>query len=62
VLHARLLHGSAPNKSDRIRLILFYECRAADAWPLLGSGFYLKHLKDGRKALWEEIEASVITG
>ena len=35
--HVRLLHGSAPNLSDRARLICFYECGAADAWPLIGA-------------------------
>jgi ectoine hydroxylase-related dioxygenase (phytanoyl-CoA dioxygenase family) len=33
VHHARTLHGSAPNRSDRPRMILFFECTAADAWP-----------------------------
>ena len=33
VHHVRLLHGSAPNRSDRARKILFYECARADAWP-----------------------------
>ncbi|MGY9058412.1 MAG: phytanoyl-CoA dioxygenase family protein, partial [Candidatus Puniceispirillales bacterium] len=37
------LHGSAPNNSDRNRLILFYECNSADAWPLVGVGAYLKN-------------------
>ena len=32
--HVRLLHGSAPNMSDRARLICFYELAAGDAWPL----------------------------
>lgn len=41
--HARTLHGSAPNNSDRNRLILFYECNSADAWPLVGVGAYLKN-------------------
>lgn len=35
--HARLVHGSAPNRSARERRLLFYEIRAADAWPLAGS-------------------------
>lgn len=35
--HVRLLHGSAPNRSDRARLICFYELAAGDAWPLAGS-------------------------
>ena len=34
--HARLVHGSAMNRSDRQRRILFYEYAAADAWPLAG--------------------------
>jgi len=33
--HVRLLHGSAQNTSDRSRLLLLYECTAADAWPLV---------------------------
>ncbi|UUX49611.1 phytanoyl-CoA dioxygenase family protein [Nisaea acidiphila] len=63
VHHVRTLHGSAPNLSDRNRLILFYECRAADAWPLVGSGSYAKLLASGdTRALWEHFEASMITG
>lgn len=34
--HCRTLHGSAPNMSDRARLMCFYEMCAADAWPLAG--------------------------
>lgn len=34
--HARLVHGSAPNRSDRDRGLLLYEIAAADAWPLEG--------------------------
>jgi ectoine hydroxylase-related dioxygenase (phytanoyl-CoA dioxygenase family) len=41
--HARTLHGSAPNNSEKNRLILFYECNSADAWPLVGVGAYLKN-------------------
>lgn len=34
--HARALHGSALNTSDRPRNLLLYEIAASDAWPLLG--------------------------
>ena len=33
--HVRLVHGSAQNDSDKPRLLLLFECAAADAWPLL---------------------------
>jgi len=36
VHHARAVHGSAPNVSDRDRRLLLFQFRAADAWPLLG--------------------------
>ncbi len=35
--HARLVHGSALNTSDRDRRLLFYEMMAADAFPVMGS-------------------------
>ena len=35
--HARLVHGSAVNRSARQRRILFFEYAAADAWPLAGT-------------------------
>lgn len=60
VHHARTLHGSAPNVSDRNRLILFYECRASDAWPLLG-GSSLMGLAS-QAALWSEMSDRVVTG
>ena len=33
--HARLVHGSATNRSTRPRRFLLHQYRAADAWPLL---------------------------
>ncbi len=60
VHHVRALHGSAPNTSDRARLICFYECLAADAWPLLGSGSYLQFLSRGE--LWQDLHARTIIG
>ncbi len=35
--HGRILHGSALNTSGRDRRILFYECMAADAFPVMGA-------------------------
>ncbi|MBD3678762.1 MAG: phytanoyl-CoA dioxygenase family protein [Rhodobacteraceae bacterium] len=60
VHHARVLHGSAPNLSDRNRMILFYECHAADAWPLLGAPSYIHQL--GQRALWDDLQDRLITG
>jgi phytanoyl-CoA hydroxylase len=34
--HARTIHGSAPNRSSKMRRLLLHQYRAADAWPLLG--------------------------
>ena len=58
--HVRTLHGSAPNRSDRARLILFYECHAADAWPFLGAGAYIHRL--GQQAIWDDLHERVICG
>ena len=60
VHHVRTLHGSGPNMSDRDRLILFYECHAGDAWPLLGAGSYIQSL--GQRLLWQDLHERVITG
>ncbi len=60
VHHARALHGSAPNVSDRPRLILFYECAAADAWPILGSNSYFHAL--GQRRFWDDLKERTITG
>jgi ectoine hydroxylase-related dioxygenase (phytanoyl-CoA dioxygenase family) len=35
VHHARLVHGSATNRSARSRRFLLHQYRAADAWPLM---------------------------
>lgn len=60
VHHVRTLHGSAPNRSDRARMILFFECTAADAWPLLGAGSYIHRL--GQQAIWDDLQERVICG
>lgn len=59
--HGRILHGSAPNRSDRARLMLFYECNAADAWPLLG-GAAGTIQKLGSGELWEDLHIRTISG
>lgn len=58
--HVRCLHGSAPNRSKQARKILFYECHAADAWPLLGAGSYIHEL--GQRRLWADITERMVTG
>lgn len=60
VHHVRAVHGSAPNLSDRARLMLFYECAAADAWPLMGAGNYLQRLP--QDAQWADVSDRVIYG
>ena len=35
--HGRIVHGSALNRSDRDRRLLFFEMMAADAFPVMGS-------------------------
>ena len=58
--HVRTLHGSAPNLSDRARLLLLYEAGAADAWPIAGgSGLYTG--LDQRR-VWETLNGRMLTG
>lgn len=35
--HGRIVHGSALNRSDRSRRMLFFEMMAADAFPIMGA-------------------------
>ena len=60
VHHARTLHGSAPNMSDKPRLILFYEIAKADAWPILGASSYIHAL--GQQKFWEDLQDRMIIG
>ena len=60
VHHARTLHGSAPNQSDRPRLILFYEIAKADAWPILGATSYYHAL--GQSKFWDDLQDRTIIG
>jgi ectoine hydroxylase-related dioxygenase (phytanoyl-CoA dioxygenase family) len=58
--HVRLLHGSAPNMSDRARLICFYEMAAGDAWPLAGSSTAVAAM--GQQQVWDWICANTYYG
>lgn len=52
--HARAVHGSALNRSDRDRRIIFFEMMAADAYPIAGG-----------KGKWEgraEFDARMLCG
>jgi len=46
VHHGRIVHGSALNRSDRDRRLLFYEMMAADAFPIMGSLTRWSDIKD----------------
>ena len=58
--HARTLHGSSPNNSKRDRLVLFYECNSADAWPLVGAGAYMKSTNPVQ--LCNQLEKQMVCG
>ncbi len=58
--HARVLHGSAPNRSDRARKILFFELMAADAWPLMGVAGVYQGLDAGD--MWEKMRSNIVHG
>lgn len=60
VHHARTLHGSTPNTSDRARLIMFMECTAADAWPLAGSVSYMHRLP--QPEFWADLNNRLLCG
>jgi Phytanoyl-CoA dioxygenase (PhyH) len=60
VHHVRLLHGSAPNMSERARLICFYELAAADAWPLAGSSTAVAGM--GQQQVWDWIGRNTYYG
>ncbi len=60
VHHVRLLHGSAPNLSDRARLICFFEMAAADAWPLAGASTVVAGLSQDQ--VWENVRRNTYYG
>ena len=58
--HVRTLHGSAPNHSKTARKILFYECIAADAWPISGGVSNYNGLSQHQ--LWEGMNSRLVCG
>ena len=48
--HARILHASAPNKSNRPRRFLLFQYCSGDSWPLLGM------------PKWEDFKATFLRG
>lgn len=52
VHHVRTVHGSAPNTSSRMRRLLLWQYRAADAWPLEGQF----------QPSWDEWTSSLVCG
>lgn len=58
--HVRTLHGSAPNLSDTARLLLLYECGAADAWPIGGSTSSFAGMN--QQAFWQALNERMICG
>ncbi|NND89929.1 MAG: phytanoyl-CoA dioxygenase family protein [Granulosicoccus sp.] len=60
VHHVRTLHGSAPNLSDRPRMLLFYECGAADAWPINGNASSYTGLN--QQDFWDALQERMICG
>ena len=58
--HVRTLHGSAPNVSDSPRLLLLYECGAADAWPLAGGQSIYSGMEQAE--FWNKLQANRVCG
>lgn len=58
--HVRTLHGSAPNLSDRARLICFYELSAADAWPLAGGSIAFAGMSQADT--WRQTNERIVYG
>jgi len=46
--------------SDHARLMLFYECCAADAWPLMGGSAYIQRLSQQEQ--WDDLLDRMIIG
>ena len=59
--HARAIHGSAPNHSDRSRNFLLFQFTAVDAWPLIeqikSMDAYDEWIVAGKPTLMPRLEA-----
>lgn len=60
VHHCRTIHGSQANGAEHSRLVLYYECSAADSWPLAGSKSYFHRLP--QHELWKDLKLRVVAG
>lgn len=60
VHHVRTLHGSAPNLSERTRMLLFLECGAADAWPIAGNASAYTGLN--QQDFWKQMQERMMCG
>ncbi len=58
--HVRTLHGSAPNYADSPRLLLLYECGAADAWPLAGGQSIYTGMAQAE--FWAKMQTNLLCG
>ena len=58
--HVRTLHGSAPNISSSPRLLLLYECGAADAWPINGNQSIFAGMNQAE--LWARMQQNMVCG
>ena len=56
-----MIHGSEMNTSERPRRFLLFALAAADAWPLLGSGSYMK-FAGNQQGLCDALAEQVVTG
>ena len=60
VHHCRTIHGSQTNAAEHSRLVLYYECSAADSWPLAGSKSYFHRLP--QHEMWKDLKLRVVAG
>ncbi len=61
--HARIIHGSATNRTNRPRRLLLFQYTAADAWPLKGIADYDRFKADlicGEESVMPRIVATPV--